>query len=187
MNQSSASGRKRQPEVTQRRLLDVAGEIVGEDGVAALTLDAVAKRAGVSKGGLLHHFPSKQALLAAMVETMADRFMRTADELGEDDPDQRGRAARAYVRTAFSEPDTEIRRWAALSAAFMSDPNLLDGWRERLREVRARDREECADPIAALVARLAADGLWLADVGRLYDIDAETRSALAERLIALTR
>jgi AcrR family transcriptional regulator len=187
MTQSTAPVRKRQPDVTQRRLLDVAEEIVGEAGVGALTLDAVAKRAGVSKGGLLHHFPSKQALLAAMVETMADRFMRVADGFGADDPEPGGRGARAYVRTAVNEPEAEIRRWAALSAAFLSDPALLDGWRERLREVRARDREECADPIAALVARLAADGLWLADVGDLYDIDAETRSALAERLIALTR
>ena len=43
--------RRRRPEATQQRLLEVAGEIVGEAGVAALTLEAVAKRAGVSKGG----------------------------------------------------------------------------------------------------------------------------------------
>jgi AcrR family transcriptional regulator len=73
MNQPSP--RKRQPDVTQQRLLDVAGELVTESGVMALTLDAVAKRAGVSKGGLLHHFPSKHALLVAMVEDISSRFM----------------------------------------------------------------------------------------------------------------
>lgn len=49
MNENSP--RKRQPEVTQQRLLDVAGELVTESGVMALTLEAVAKRAGVSKEG----------------------------------------------------------------------------------------------------------------------------------------
>ncbi|UEM19292.1 TetR/AcrR family transcriptional regulator [Skermanella mucosa] len=179
--------RRRQPEVTQQRLLEVAGELVGEAGVAALTIEAVAKRAGVSKGGLLHHFPSKQALLAAMVETMAERFARTADGIAAQDPDLRGRSARAYVRTAVSEPDEELRRWAALSAAFMSDPSLLDGWRDRLKGFRAVDEAECEDPVGALVARLAADGLWFADVCGLYDIDAETRRLVADRLVALTR
>ena len=179
--------RRRRPEATQQRLLEVAGEIVGEAGDAALTLEAVAKRAGVSKGGLLHHFPSKQALLAAMVGAMAERFARAADTVAAADADPRGRGARAYVRTAVSEPEAEIRRWAALSAAFMSDPSLLDGWRGRLKGFRDADRAECADPVDALVARLAADGLWFADVCGLYDIDAETRRQVADRLVALTR
>ena len=35
------------------------------DGERSATLDTVAKRAGVSKGGLLYHFPNKEALIAA--------------------------------------------------------------------------------------------------------------------------
>ncbi len=88
MNQTSP--RKRQPDITQQRLLDVAGELVTESGVMALTLDAVAKRAGVSKGGLLHHFPSKHALLMAMVEDISSRFMGQVAEQAE----RRSRRAR---------------------------------------------------------------------------------------------
>lgn len=40
--------------------------IAGRDGIAALSLNAVAREAGVSKGGLLHHFPNKQALIYAL-------------------------------------------------------------------------------------------------------------------------
>src|SRR3954464_11750701 len=112
MNQNSSH--KRQPDITQRRLLDVAGELVTESGVMALTLDAVAKRAGVSKGGLLHHFPSKHALLMAMVEDISSRFMAQVAERAGSDPDAHGRSARAYVRTVIDEPDSEIRRWGAL-------------------------------------------------------------------------
>ena len=144
MNQTSP--RKRQPDITQRRLLDVAGELVTESGVMALTLDAVAKRAGVSKGGLLHHFPSKHALLMAMVEDISSRFMGQVAEQARDDPDAHGRSARAYVRTVVDEPDQEIRRWGALSAAFMSDPSLMEDWRARLAELRAVDTAEAADP-----------------------------------------
>lgn len=185
MNQTSL--RKRQPDITQRRLLDVAGELVTESGVMALTLDAVAKRAGVSKGGLLHHFPSKHALLMAMVEDISARFMGQVAEQAQGDPDAYGRSARAYVRTVVDEPDQEISRWGALSAAFMSDPSLLKDWRARLAELRAVDMAEAADPIDLMVARLAADGLWLADVCGLYGIDDDMRGRIADRLIALTR
>src|SRR3954467_7829759 len=109
-----AAPRKRQPEITQQRLLDVAGELVVEAGVAALTLDAVAKRAGVSKGGLLHHFPSKNALLAAMVGSMVGKFSDAAAAFAARAPARRGRGARAYVRTTVEGPPADARRWAAL-------------------------------------------------------------------------
>ena len=95
------------PTSPSSRLLDVAGELVAESGVMALTLDAVAKRAGVSKGGLLHHFPSKHALLMAMVEDISSRFMGQVAEQAGRDPDAHGRSARAYVRTVVDEPDRD--------------------------------------------------------------------------------
>ncbi|MDQ0063824.1 AcrR family transcriptional regulator [Paenibacillus harenae] len=49
-------------------ILFAASTIVKTLGAEKLTLEAVAKEAGISKGGLLHHFPNKQALINAMVE-----------------------------------------------------------------------------------------------------------------------
>ena len=51
----------------RQRLLDAAERVVVESGATHLTLDAVAKSAGVSKGGLLYHFPTKEALLEGML------------------------------------------------------------------------------------------------------------------------
>ena len=48
---------------TREKLLQSASQVVVEKGVDALTLAAVAKQAGVSKGGLLYHFPNKNALI----------------------------------------------------------------------------------------------------------------------------
>jgi AcrR family transcriptional regulator len=55
----------------RERLLDAAEKVVARDGVANLTLDAVAREGGVSKGGLLYHFPSKSALITSVVERLA--------------------------------------------------------------------------------------------------------------------
>jgi AcrR family transcriptional regulator len=53
-------------------LLDAAEEVVVESGAGHMTLDAVAERSGVSKGGLMYHFPTKDALLTAMMQRMMD-------------------------------------------------------------------------------------------------------------------
>jgi AcrR family transcriptional regulator len=58
------------------QLLKSAANIVNEQGIEYLTLDAVAKRAGVSKGGLLYHFNNKAALIQGLVN-YADELYRT--------------------------------------------------------------------------------------------------------------
>lgn len=71
---------------TRDRLLDAFEQIIVGSGSRAATLDAVAAEAGVSKGGLLYHFHSKEALVDAMIERLRSQgdsdveSMRTAPE-----------------------------------------------------------------------------------------------------------
>jgi AcrR family transcriptional regulator len=67
----NASGRRAG---TRDRILEAGYALAGQSGVAAVTLDAVANRAGVSKGGLLYHFPSKEALVSGMVDGLCRTF-----------------------------------------------------------------------------------------------------------------
>ena len=55
------------------RLLQAARDVVAADGLEGLTLRAIARRAGVSHGAPLRHFPTLAALLAAVA---ADGFAR---------------------------------------------------------------------------------------------------------------
>src|SRR5262245_2150654 len=59
------------------RLLDAAEAVVVRQGIANLTLDAVAAEAGLSKGGLLHHFPTKDKLVEGMVVRSAEQWRAT--------------------------------------------------------------------------------------------------------------
>jgi AcrR family transcriptional regulator len=56
--------------VARDAVLDAFEELLIGVGERAATLEAVAKQAGVSKGGLLYHFPNKEALIAAMLERL---------------------------------------------------------------------------------------------------------------------
>lgn len=160
----SAHHRKKQPEQVRRALLDCAAQIAAEDGAAAITIQAVATRAGVTKGGLLHHFDSKQALLAAVFQDLLDKMDREIDRTLADDPASRGRFTRAYVRACFSDRLLGDRSlWGALSVAIVSEPALRALWSAWLDQRMARHAETDGDPRLVAV-RLAADGVWLADM-----------------------
>src|SRR5689334_4878280 len=87
---------------TRTRLLDAATEVLLRDGAQALTLDAVAKQAQVSKGGLLYHFPSKQALVAGMVQRLVGQFDDALARAG----DEPGAATRVYLAATVAPHHT---------------------------------------------------------------------------------
>ncbi|MCM3011430.1 TetR/AcrR family transcriptional regulator, partial [Bacillus subtilis] len=93
--------RKKAPDQVRAQLLAAASEIATHHGVAALTLDAVAERAGVTKGALQYHFANKQGLLDALFGQATERFgaqmaARMAADSGGD-----GAAARAYLHAVL--------------------------------------------------------------------------------------
>ncbi|MET9336432.1 TetR/AcrR family transcriptional regulator [Nonomuraea sp. NPDC003804] len=90
---------------SRERLLDAAAEVLIGDGAEALTLEAVAQRAGVSKGGLFYHFPTKQALVAAMVGRLTTAFDAALAVAG----DRPGDFLRAYVEATIPPSVPESR------------------------------------------------------------------------------
>lgn len=81
--------RTRDPGGTRGRILEAAFAEVYRHGFQAASLDAILARAGVTKGALYHHFPSKAALGYAVVEEVIARILvqRWTGRLGDDPPD----------------------------------------------------------------------------------------------------
>ncbi|HEX7394670.1 MAG TPA: helix-turn-helix domain-containing protein, partial [Anaerolineaceae bacterium] len=65
---------------TKKNILKAANKVILDKGADALTLEAVALEAGISKGGLLYHFPSKKQLIQGMIESMIARVDSTLQE-----------------------------------------------------------------------------------------------------------
>ncbi|WP_321794916.1 helix-turn-helix domain-containing protein [Caballeronia sp. J97] len=63
--------RAEQKEMTRESILVAATKLLGQNGYAALRVAAVAQEAGVSLGGFLHHFPSKESLVVAVLERLS--------------------------------------------------------------------------------------------------------------------
>ena len=161
---------------TRDRLLNAAGAVVRRDGPQALTLDAVAAEAGVSKGGLLYHFGTKQELIEALVARWLAEFQ---DDIEKADP----HFVRGYVRA--SDPAGEIADELGLLAALVADPAVLRTVRDRYAIWQDRVEREGSDPVDATVARLAADGLWLAELLGMAPPRGRLREQVLSRLLEL--
>ena len=70
------------PLSSRERILAAAVQVALREGVSAMTLEAVAREAGVSKGGLLYHFASKDELIAAMLAAPCRRGFRRRSRRG---------------------------------------------------------------------------------------------------------
>lgn len=122
---ASALTRKKQPEFVRRNLLEGAARLVLEHGPAGLTMQAVSDAAGVTKGGLFHHFPSKQALALGIFAALTERLDAEIDAAMTRDPSPSGSFTRAYVEAVFSDPALgRESRTAALHLTALADPGV---------------------------------------------------------------
>lgn len=177
-------------ESVKPELLETAYRIVQRDGVAKLTLDAVAQEAGVSKGGVLYHFPSKNALVSEMVLGLNERFEADLETAFAQESDTPGRWLRAFVRASAwegerGEDSLTVQTGAALMAAAGNDPALLTALREKWDIWQAKAVQSGVDPATATVIRLAADGLWLTDLFGLASPTGTLRGDVIKRLCEL--
>ncbi|WP_433175745.1 TetR/AcrR family transcriptional regulator [Actinoallomurus sp. CA-150999] len=165
------------------RILDAVERILVSGGVDAVRLDAVAAEAGVSKGGLLHHFRSKQALIEGVLERLMDRFEAELPPAGSPP----GAFTRAWLDASI--PDTDVpaesdadRASVALLAGLSGGPEVLAALRRYYETWQRRIADDGLDPATATLVRLAVDGWWMARLLNLAppadDLHREIRARL---------
>ncbi|MBD1378911.1 TetR/AcrR family transcriptional regulator [Metabacillus arenae] len=168
-------------------ILSSAAQIIRKEGVARLTLEAVAKHAGVSKGGLLYHFSSKDDLIKAMVTKLMVSFDTGVQARIEADNIETGRSSRAYVEDTFDYLNSDQDVSPGLLAAIATNPELLTIIQQSFAKWQNQIENDGIDPVKATIIRLASDGLWLSDLFGLAPIDENLQKKVKEELISMTR
>jgi AcrR family transcriptional regulator len=179
---------------TRARLLDATIDSLVEVGWAGTSTTEVVRRAGVSRGAQVHHYPTKQELVLAAVEHL---LLRRVEEFGAAferlDPEHRTHAAALDLlwEHCFG-PSFEA--WLELAVAARSDP-LLHGrlvdfekrlWEAALDAFKAQFPEASDDAFARVALRLTfavLDGLV---VGRLAGTDPEELTEVLDAFKAIT-
>jgi len=180
--------RKKQSAITRQQLLDVTADIILDKGISGVTLDAVAKAASVSKGGLLHHFPSKQHLIDALITELYERFLQKIQARATADDCATGRRTRAYLQAIVdARTDSAKQLCGILSVEARDNPVMQSQWRECRAMLGDQSAANGADPIMLAIVQLAADGLWLADLDGAFENNPALYDQIVERLKELTR
>lgn len=171
-------------ERTRALVIQSALAIIARDGPNRLTLDAIAKEGGISKGGVMHQFPTKEAVLRALLDhQQAHGKEVVAGYLGEHGADhaQPQLAARvASAREATTQSNSVV---LAIMAAVAQDPTLLSSVLEQDRESLLAIREEASDPDLAVLRWEAARGMVITHLLGMSPLSAEDRERLFARLL----
>ena len=159
-------------EITRRRVLESAVEVLGESGYSATRLEDIAERAGVTRGAVYHHYGSKPGVLEALVSTYAGGFDRAVEDAlaGYRSPPYGG--AVELVEALMIEPlelvasDHHLASFFELALLRMGgDPELA--W---LRATRQRGVEQRLSAIGRAVSDAVPGGLGMSpeEFGRLF-------------------
>lgn len=186
MATENAYKRKKQPEVVRRALLDQAARITLEQGLSKVTFQAVADAVGVTKGGVMHHFTTKNALILEVFYDAMAKFEAEVNRAMARDTLHYGSFTRAYIDATISlgeKGQDEFDNQATLYVLMLGDSELRQLWAEWSNE--QLKRHEATDNTETLcMVRLVADGIWLSDFS---GINISDKKPLRERLIKMTQ
>ena len=164
------------------RLLAAAGEAFAERGADDVSLEEIARRAGVGIGTLYRHFPTRQALLEAVYRDQVDALGARAAELAQSDSPAAALAEWVTALVTFGKAKRSLT--TALLEVLDRDSELLSSSRDVLRgatdellERAQRAGVARTDVRGTDVMRLAHGVSMTADLGQDPD--------QAERMLAL--
>ncbi len=152
---------------TRERIVKAANAILGAaDGIRDFSLEAVARKAGVTRLTVYNHFGSRRALLEAAFDQRAERgrFHRIAEIMAVSEPHAALRHLVDFFCDFWSSDPTAI---GLLHCAGAADPEIAESLRARLERRRGA--------LATIVRRLGADRLA-----------PRARAELVDTLFALT-
>jgi AcrR family transcriptional regulator len=170
-------------ESNRSKILDAAARVVQREGVRSVTYESVAAEAGLTKGGLIYHFASRDELLLAIHQHLAAQW-------------EAGMVAVAGKTAGEATPEERLAAYASNSTQSSSRAELLFLLEGSTNPEYAAPWNDVTDrwtpPVSALttdpaaltrfIARLAADGLWLYDSLTDEPLDPELRRLVAERI-----
>jgi AcrR family transcriptional regulator len=143
---------------SREKILVAAADVARETGPGSLSLEAVASRAGVSKGGLLYNFPSKAKLMQALVQGYLREFEQALENARSASKDCEPLLS-VYIRLAARECDETKASASWIFSAIAEDPDFLDPIKAFRRQLFNRLKAETPDLQALLICYLAIEGL----------------------------
>lgn len=167
---------------SREAILDAAQKVAVEKGAGKVSLDSVAKEAGLTKGGVLYNFPSKEALISGMLERLMTTYTPKVAEHSAKLVDQPNPTLQSvfHVIRELEEVDHNIPM--AILAAAAHNLKLLQPFGD---ETLTRYKKICSEANSADEATLlwaAGEGLMLMDMLGLLPFSSDKKTQLLKVL-----
>ena len=160
---------KKQPEIIRKRISEQAIILASQKGISGVSIQNVATGAGISKGGVFHHFANKQILIEAMISEVLFHLDRKVEDFIENDPIEYGKFTRAYILIAFMSPiDELVSLWSALAMTMITDATSNIFFKQWL-QTKLEKYQSTDSSIELELIRLATDGLWIQRITEVID------------------
>ena len=171
----------------RRLILETAIQIVLENDFTALTLDAVSKQAGISKGGLLYHFPNKDSLIKGIAQFVFEELYVNFDRFAEKDSHESGKWTRALVTASKKDLEQNAELNVGIFAASYLDPELSRDISLGYQSILTKLENDGIDPVTATIVRLALDGLYYSRMLNIAPLDKARQDEVFQHLVAMTK
>ncbi|EQB89643.1 hypothetical protein M918_19565 [Clostridium sp. BL8] len=143
----------------KERILIEANKVIAEKGLNRFTLEEVAKEAGVSKGGLLHYYPSKDKLIKGLIENYIVTIEAKVSETDNNrSKDTSHNWLISFIHEQFNQCKIDSTTMYGLLAAVASNQELLEPVLEKRKEWFEKIGKS-KDPILSIVISFACDGI----------------------------
>ena len=172
---------------TLETVLAAAEALVASKGVKSLTMDAVAAQAGVSKGAVLHHFRSKDALIAGMVSRQLEAIRAGRRSEAEELPDRQNRALLAVLAQSSKRFRDEVGFPPALMVAAIENSECLGEIRAYGDDTFRQIRADSTAPEESTVLGYAALGVLLSRALGFATLDHEDGARLFATMELMAR
>lgn len=157
--------------------------VVDDVGGADITYQSVAREAGLTKAGLMYHFPTKDSMMIAVIEHVIERWQAELQDVLAVPLEQTTLAERVRAFVQFAgEGGVTPGEFVVFSEA-VRRPELSQPWLEYLQTWFGFG--DGVDTTPLLLVWLAANGLWVAEATGILTVHPAQREALLTRLIGL--
>ena len=180
-------GTKRTAADTRQLIFTAASQILTDEGLSSMTLAKVAEQAGLSKGGLLYHFPNKVALIDAIFEYHNGIFEERLEALSREEGNAPGAWLKAYARASVEQVSNA--ETASLYASLFAAEEAYASAHAQMRQkyINWQEKvENCGlDPNWALLIRLTVDGLWFSQMHQYGPPNQTQQDWLVQKIMEL--
>ncbi|MEK5333017.1 TetR/AcrR family transcriptional regulator [Lysinibacillus sp. FSL W8-0992] len=169
-------------DLKRAHIIHTAIQYLKEHDLHTLTLDKIAQKANISKGGLLYHFKSKDELYSAIAQTIMTEFVDSFEAITQLEHGT-GKRTRGFILA--SQKDYEDGAWINIAIQIIQNDNhSISIAYEQLLESLLHDGLE---PSIVHMIRLTIDGLYYSKLLNIAPVSKQVTETVFDQLLQMTR